>query len=279
MADRIVKSVVLQAPPHSVWPALADAKAFGTWFGAEFDGSFTPGAHLTGRITPTQVDPEVARAQEPYKGMPIDLTIDRIDPVRLFSFRWHPYAADRSVDYSKEPPTLVEFELEKEGEGTRLTVTESGFDQLPAARRAKAFEANAGGWEKQMELVRNFVGGETTIEKLVRACFAAYVAKDREAIEALLADDFHFTSPLDNRIDRATYFEVCWPNSERMDGFDIERICVEGDRAFVTYEGRMGNERFRNTEVHTVRGNKIADVEVYFGWSVPHPVKPGRHKG
>jgi ketosteroid isomerase-like protein len=118
-----------------------------------------------------------------------------------------------------------------------------------------------------------------SIEKLVRGCFAAYARKDREAIENLLADDFHFTSPLDNRIDRKTYFEVCWPNSDRIDGFDIERLTVDGDHAFVTYEGRMGKERFRNTEVHTVRGNEIVEVEVYFGWSLPHPVKPGTHKG
>jgi uncharacterized protein YndB with AHSA1/START domain len=157
MADRIVKSTVLHAPPHTVWPALTDAKAFGAWFGAQFDGSFTPGAHLTGRITPTQVDAEVARAQERYKGMPFDLTVDRIDPMRHFSFRWHPFAIDRSVDYSKEQPTLVEFNLEEVGDGTRLTVTESGFDGLPDSRRAQAFAANAGGWEKQMELVRNFV--------------------------------------------------------------------------------------------------------------------------
>jgi ketosteroid isomerase-like protein len=117
-----------------------------------------------------------------------------------------------------------------------------------------------------------------TIEKLARACFAAYAAKDREAIEGLLAEDFHFTSPLDNRIDRAKYFEVCWPNSARIDGFDIQEVAVEGDRAFVTYEGRMGKEVFRNTEVHTVRGNRIAEVEVYFGWSVPHPVRAGKHK-
>ena len=115
--------------------------------------------------------------------------------------------------------------------------------------------------------------------ELVRGCFAAYAKKDREAIEALLADDFHFTSPLDNRIDRKTYFEVCWPNSDRIDGFDIERLAVDGDHAFVTYEGRMGKERFRNTEVHTVRGNEIVEVEVYFGWSLPHPAKPGKHKG
>lgn len=157
MSDRIVKSVMLDAPPYQVWPALTDAKAFGTWFGAEFDTSFTPGAHVTGRITPTQVDAEVAKAQEPYKGMPIDITVDRIDPLRLFSFRWHPLAVDRSMDDPAEPSTLVQFELEQVGEGTRLTVTESGFDQLPAARRDEAIESNAGGWEKQMGLVRSFV--------------------------------------------------------------------------------------------------------------------------
>ena len=116
------------------------------------------------------------------------------------------------------------------------------------------------------------------VGKLVWACFAAYAGKDRQAIEVLLADDFHFTSPLDNRIDRKTYFEVRWPNSERIDGFDIVRLAVDGDRAFVTYEARMGKERFRNTEVHTVRGNKIAEVEVYFGWKEPHPVKAGTHQ-
>ena len=156
-SDRIVKSVTLHAPLHRVWPALTDAKAFGTWFGAEFDGSFTPGARITGRITPTQVDSEVAKMQEPYKGTPMTLDIERIDPMRLFSFRWHPFASDRNVDYSKEPTTLVEFALEEEGDGTRLTLTESGFDRLPAERRAEAYEANAGGWEKQMELVRKFL--------------------------------------------------------------------------------------------------------------------------
>jgi len=155
-SDRIVKSVVLRAPPHHVWPALTDAKSFGTWFGAEFDGSFTPGAHVKGRIAPTQVDAEVAREQERYRGTPIDLTIDRIEPMRLLSFRWHPYAAE-SVDVSREPTTLVEFALEPAGDDTRLTVTESGFDRLPAKRRAEAYEGNEGGWEKQMGLVRSFV--------------------------------------------------------------------------------------------------------------------------
>ena len=157
MADRIVKSVVLHAPPHHVWPALTDAKAFGTWFGADFDGSFTPGAQVTGRISPTQVDAAVAREQEPYKGMPIDLTIERIEPLHLLSFRWNPLAVDRPADPAADPSTLVEFEFEPAGEDTRLTVTESGFEQLPEATRAKAFASNSDGWEKQMGLVRKFV--------------------------------------------------------------------------------------------------------------------------
>lgn len=117
-----------------------------------------------------------------------------------------------------------------------------------------------------------------TVEKLVRGVFAAYVAKDRRAIETLLADDFHFTSPLDNRIDREGYFRYCWPGSARFEGADIERLVVDGDHAFVTYEVQVGKKRFRNTELHTVRGDKIAEVEVFFGWDVPHPVKPGTHK-
>jgi len=179
----------------------------------------------------------------------------------------------------------VEFALEPAGEGTLLTVTESGFERLSATRRAEAFKANQGGWEKQVELVRNFVdqpeAGTTPgggIEKLVRSCFEAFATKNRVAIEAVLADDFHFSSPLDNRIDRKTYFEVCWPGSERLDGFDIQRLTVDGDHAFVTYEGHMGKETFRNTEVHTVRGGRIVEVEVYFGWAVPHKVKAGTHK-
>lgn len=157
MADRIVKSVVLHAAPHQVWPAITDAKSFGSWFGAEFDGSFTPGAHVTGRITPTQMDSEVARAQEPHKGMPIDITIERIDPLRHFSFRWNPLAIERSTTRTKEPSTLVEFDLEEADGGTKLTLTESGFDALPAERRTEAFESNEGGWEKQMGLVRKYV--------------------------------------------------------------------------------------------------------------------------
>jgi hypothetical protein len=111
---------------------------------------------------------------------------------------------------------------------------------------------------------------------IARACYNAYVAKDRAAIEALIADDFHFTSPLDNRIDRQAYFARCWPNSENTQGFDFIRVVEDGVRVFVTYELR-GTEgrRFRNTEILTVRGNQIVDAEVYFGWSIPHEAPAG----
>ena len=110
---------------------------------------------------------------------------------------------------------------------------------------------------------------------IARASYDAYVAKDRAAIEALIADDFHFTSPLDNRLDRATYFARCWPNSESMDGFDFIHLVPDGERVFVTYEGRGGGRRFRNTEILTVKDGRITDAEVYFGWTIPHEARPG----
>lgn len=110
---------------------------------------------------------------------------------------------------------------------------------------------------------------------IVRAIYNAYVTKDRAAIEALIADDFHFTSPLDNRIDRATYFARCWPNSESTEGFDFIHLVPDGERVFVTYEGRAHDHRFRNTELLTVKDGRITDVEVCFGWSIPHAARRG----
>ncbi len=155
--DRIEKEVLLRAPLDRVWAAVSDAKQFGTWFGVEFDGEFVAGERLTGRIVPTKVDPEVARKQEPHTGLPCDVAVERIEPMRLFSFRWHPYAIEPGADYAQEPTTLVTFELEEVAEGTRLTITESGFDRVPLARRADAFASNEEGWSIQVTLIGKYV--------------------------------------------------------------------------------------------------------------------------
>jgi len=151
--DRIEKKVLLRASLERVWRAVSDAKEFGSWFGVDFDGPFAAGTRLTGKIVPTKVDAEIAKAQKPYEGMPFEFEVERIEPMRLLSFRWHPFAIEPGVDYSSEPTTLVVFELKEVADGTLLTVTESGFDQIPLARRAKAFTANEGGWAAQMDLI------------------------------------------------------------------------------------------------------------------------------
>jgi len=111
---------------------------------------------------------------------------------------------------------------------------------------------------------------------VARESYEAYVRKDRAAIEDLIAEDFHFTSPLDNRINRQIYFERCWPNSQQIAGFEFVYLVTLGDKVFVTYEGtNNGGGRFRNTEVLTIRQQKIVEAEVYFGWSVPHPAPDG----
>jgi ketosteroid isomerase-like protein len=110
---------------------------------------------------------------------------------------------------------------------------------------------------------------------VARASYEAYASGDREKIEALIADDFHFTSPLDNRIDRETYFSRCWPNSEWIEGFEFIHTVLDGERVFVTYEGRARGRRFRNTEILTIRDGQIVDAEVYFGWNIPHEAAPG----
>lgn len=155
--DRIEKRVLLQAPLERVWNAISDAEEFGRWFGVRFDGPFVAGKPLTGRIVPTTVDPEVAESQKPYEGRRLDIIVDRIEPMRLFSFRWHPYAIDPEIDYSQEPTTLVVFTLEESPDGTLLTITESGFDRIPLARRAEAFEMNEQGWEAQRMLLEKYL--------------------------------------------------------------------------------------------------------------------------
>jgi uncharacterized protein YndB with AHSA1/START domain len=155
--DRIEKQTLLRTPRERVWQAISQPKEFGHWFGAELDGDFVAGRHLKGRIVPTRVDPEVAKMQEPYRGAALDLDVERIEPEQSLAFRWHPGAADPAADYTKEPTTLVEFDLKDAPGGTLLTITESGFDRLPSERRDEAYASNEGGWEKQLELIDRYL--------------------------------------------------------------------------------------------------------------------------
>lgn len=141
------KQIVLKSPRGRVWRAVSDAREFGAWFKVDFDGPFAPGAHLRGRVK-----------FPGYEHVTFDVWIEKIEPERLFSYRWHPNAIDMKKDYSREPTTLVEFLLEDVPGGTRLTITESGFDGIPLARRAEAFKGNEGGWEFQASAIAEWVG-------------------------------------------------------------------------------------------------------------------------
>ena len=146
MTDRIEKTVELKAPVSRAWKALTDHKEFGTWFRVDLDGPFVAGRVSTGHIT-----------YPGYEHLKWEAVVQKIEPERLFSFTWHPYAIEPGTDYSSEIPTLVEFTLAKTATGTRLTVVESGFDKLPAHRRDIAFRSNEGGWTIQMQNIAKYL--------------------------------------------------------------------------------------------------------------------------
>ena len=147
-SDRIEKSITLKAPPSRVWRALTDAQEFGTWFRVKLEGQFTLGETITGHIT-----------YPGYEHLVFEAAVEKMEPETEFAFRWHPYAIDPEVDYSNEPTTLVEFTLQPSDNGTKVTVVESGFDQLPEHRRDLAFRMNEGGWAEQMGNIASHVGG------------------------------------------------------------------------------------------------------------------------
>jgi uncharacterized protein YndB with AHSA1/START domain len=144
--DRIVKSIEINAPRARVWKALTDPKEFGAWFEIALEMPFVPGKLTKGRLTTPG-----------WEHIVMEFVVQKLEEPRLFSFTWHPYAVDPRVDYSKETPTLVEFKLEPKGAGTLLTVTESGFDAIPAVRRDEAFRQNSGGWDAQIKNIKNYV--------------------------------------------------------------------------------------------------------------------------
>jgi len=146
MPDKIEKQIELKAPVSRVWRALTDYREFGEWFCVAIERPFEPGKPARGHIT-----------YPGYEHVIWQVVIQQMEPDRLFSFTWHPYAVDPNTDYSNETPTLVEFRLEKTATGTRLALTESGFENVPAHRRAEAFRMNDGGWTEQMKNIENHV--------------------------------------------------------------------------------------------------------------------------
>ena len=146
MEDRIERRIELKAPVSRVWRALTDQNEFCEWFGAALDSPFVPGQVSRGHVT------------EPgYEHVKLELAVQKIEPERLFSYTWHPFAVDPDKDYSGETPTLVEFTLEGTANGTLLVVVETGFDQIPDERRDEAFRMHEGGWTEQMANIEKHV--------------------------------------------------------------------------------------------------------------------------
>jgi uncharacterized protein YndB with AHSA1/START domain len=150
MNNAIEKRVELNVPLAKVWRAITDYKQFGEWFRVKLEGPFVPGQVARGRIT-----------YPGYEHLKWEATVKEMQPERLFSFTWHPYAVDPNVDYSKESPTLVEFQLEKTAAGTLLVIRESGFDNIPAHRRMEALRMNEGGWTEQSKNIEAHVAQST----------------------------------------------------------------------------------------------------------------------
>lgn len=146
MENQITKRIELKAPVSKVWKALTDHRSFGEWFRVKLEGPFVPGEIARGFIT-----------YPGYEHLKWEALVETMEPERLFAFRWHPYAIDPKVDYSKETKTLVEFRLEKIPSGTLLVLTESGFDKIPSDRRLEAFRMNDGGWTEQMKNIEEYV--------------------------------------------------------------------------------------------------------------------------
>lgn len=145
--DRIEKHFEVSAPRARVWRAISDADEFGTWFRMKLEGPFASGATVFGSVSIPG-----------YEHVRVEMQVERVEPESYFSYRWHPYAIEPDVDYSSEPTTLVEFRLEETANGTAVTIMESGFDRLPATRRAEAFRMNDSGWTGQSRNLAQYVG-------------------------------------------------------------------------------------------------------------------------
>lgn len=144
--DRIEKKVFLRASPERVWRAISDVRDFNTWFHVSLEGAFAPGAVLRGNST-----------YEGHEHITMEFEVEAVEEGKRITLRWHPNAVDPNLDYSSEPTTKIVFELAPSDGGTMLTITESGFDKIPAARRESAFRGNSEGWEHQAKAVADYL--------------------------------------------------------------------------------------------------------------------------
>jgi uncharacterized protein YndB with AHSA1/START domain len=146
MNNAIEKTIELKAPVARVWRALSDSREFGEWFRVRFEGPFVPGQVVRGQVL-----------FPGYEHLKFEMLIKEMQPEKLFSYTWHPYAVDPKVDYSQETPTLVEITLHRTAGGTLLIVKESGFENVPSARRAEAFRMNSDGWAAQIRNIEGYL--------------------------------------------------------------------------------------------------------------------------
>lgn len=146
MTQAIEKTIDIEAPVERVWTALTDPAQFGAWFQVRIDTGFVVGEEARGQILVPG-----------YEHVPWEVRIVAMDAPRLFAFTWHPYAVEEGVDYGTETPTRVEFTLAPTSTGARLTVVESGFENIPEHRRAEAFRMNEGGWAAQVKNIKAYV--------------------------------------------------------------------------------------------------------------------------
>jgi uncharacterized protein YndB with AHSA1/START domain len=146
MKNKIEKSIELPAPVSQVWRAVTDSEQFGEWFGVKLANSFIAGQKTQGQITHPGLE-----------HVKFEASVLKIDPEKHFSFHWHPYAIDASIDYTKETPTLVEFKFDKTMAGTKLTIVETGFDKIPEHRQEEAYNMHEDGWQQQLKNIENYI--------------------------------------------------------------------------------------------------------------------------
>jgi uncharacterized protein YndB with AHSA1/START domain/ketosteroid isomerase-like protein len=259
---RAVLTRYLDFPPAEVFAWCTDAKFLSEWLGPEgFETcEVESDPRVGGRFAFRMTSEKGAYAAE---GAFLEVT----PPSRVsLTWRWTDGPAGDEPDGVE---SRLSFDLRPQGSGTLLTLTHEGLVDQSAA------DSHASGWSEALDKLASRVR-TADVTTIVQTYLGAYATHDRAALEAVLAEDLHFTSPRDNRLNRATYFAHCWPNHEDTREMRIEHVVVDGETVMVTYEASTTRGRFRNTEVLTINDKRITDIQVYFGWTIPHPAGDGQ---